>query len=90
MSMFDRWQEERARKNMNRELIEGCSKHPSYRYKRKPKVKCRTCEKLFGFAEDLRAWDAKENEWWQTYHRVEQKRMEEWSRAEEARLNCPG
>lgn len=90
MGLFDYRKEEEARERKYRALVEGCKKHPGYRYKRKPQVKCAKCEELFDFAEQLRQWDAQCDQWWRVYHAVEYKKQQEWSEREEARLNYPG
>lgn len=89
--MFDIFKkEEKARLNKLRELVEGCKKHPGYRCKRKPTAPCKRCEELFSFYTQPKAWDEQCDRWWKIYHDVERKRMQEWSRAEEDRLNRPG
>lgn len=90
MGLFDFRREEEARNRKMMALVAGCHRHPSYRYKRKPTGKCQTCLELFDFHEQLKEWDARVNDWWKVYHRVEKKRMDEEYRAMEDRLNCPG
>jgi len=44
------------------QLIHGCSKHPAYRYKRKPK-ECARCNELYDLYLEWKATSESSNQW---------------------------
>ncbi len=72
------------------ELAQGCRKHPSYRYKRKPTAPCKRCVELWELRRGFEEWQTLTRAKWLADMEREREQMREWSRMESERINSPG
>jgi antibiotic biosynthesis monooxygenase (ABM) superfamily enzyme len=72
------------------ELVEGCRRHPGYRYRRAPTARCKRCDELWEFKQRFEQWQSlKENQWKANMER-ERREMERRAEAREIWYNSPG